>query len=80
MFWQIIKSQYNQSEIDLSPELQDLINIMLSKKTYDINTLFNHNWFSGFDKLSQCEIEELDAYMRQELKKLKGGEEGGGQD
>jgi serine/threonine protein kinase len=80
MFWQIIKSQYNQSEIDLSPELQDLINIMLSKKTYDINTLFNHDWFSGFDKLSQCEIEELDAYMRQELKKLKGGEEGGGQD
>ena len=80
MFWQIIKSQYNQSEIDLSPELQDLINIMLSKKTYDINTLFNLDWFSGFDKLSQCEIEELDAYMRQELKKLKGGEEGGGQD
>ena len=80
MLWQTIKSQYNQSEIDLSPELQDIINLMLSRKTCDINSLLTHDWFSGYNKLSQCEIEELDAYMRQELERLKGGEEGGGED
>ena len=80
IFWRIIKSQYNQSEIDLSPELQDIINLMLSRKTCDINALLTHDWFSGFNKFSQCEMEELDAYMRQELKRLKGGEEGGGED
>jgi len=51
----------------------DIINIMLSHKTSDINILLNHDWFSGFNSLSQCEFEEMENYMRQELKQCEGG-------
>jgi serine/threonine protein kinase len=72
-FWEIIKSQYIQSEVNISFELMDFANIMLSHKTSDINILLNHDWFSGFNSLSQCELEEMETYMRQELKQYEGG-------
>ena len=72
-FWKIIKSQYIQSEVNISLELMDIVNIMLSHKTSDINILLNHDWFSGFNSLSQCELEEMETYMIEELKKYEGG-------
>jgi serine/threonine protein kinase len=72
-FWEIIKSQYIQSEVNISLELMDFANIMLSHKTSDINILLNHDWFSGFNSLSQCKFEEMETYMRQELKQYEGG-------
>ena len=70
-FWKIIKSQYIQSEVNISLELIDLVNIMLSHKTSDINILLNHDWFSGFNSLSQRELKEMDMYMIEELKKYE---------
>ena len=72
-FWKIIKSQYIQSEVNISLELIDLVNIMLSHKTSDINILLNHDWFSGFNSLSQCELKEMEMYMIEELKKYERG-------
>ena len=72
-FWKIIKSQYIQSEVNISLELIDLVNIMLSNKTSDINILLNHDWFSGFNSLSQCELKEMEMYMIEELKKYERG-------
>lgn len=75
-FWKIIKSQYMQSEIDISFELIDIVNIMLSHKISDINTILNHDWFSGLNSLSQRELEEIETYMKQGLKKYEGGTNG----
>ena len=72
-FWKIIKSQFIQSEVNISLELMDIVNIMLSHKTSDINILLNHDWFSGFNSLSQSELKEMETYMIEELKKYEGG-------
>ena len=46
---------------------------MLSNKTSDINILLNHDWFSGFNSLSQRELKEMEIYMIEELKKYERG-------
>ena len=46
---------------------------MLSHQTSDINILLNHDWFSGFNSLTQRELKEMETYMIEELKKYEGG-------
>ena len=72
-FWKIIRSQCIQSEVNISPVLIDFVNLMLSRKISDINILLGHDWLSGFNSLSQCGLEEMENYMKQEIKKYEGG-------
>ena len=72
VFWRIIDSQ---NEYNFTPELKNLINLMLSGKIEDIRRLLSHDWFYKLKKLDKCEFEKLEEYMKNELKKYEGGED-----
>ena len=71
-FWKIIDGQYRYN---FTPELKNLINLMLSGKITDIRKLLSHDWFNKLKKIDKCELEKLESYMKNELKKYEGGED-----
>jgi len=71
-FWKIIDGQYGYN---FTPELKNLINLMLSGKITDIRKLLSHDWFNKLKKINKCELEKLERYMKNELKKYEGGED-----
>ena len=71
-FWSIIDGQ---GRYNFTPELKNLINLMLSRKIEDIRKLLSHDWFNKLKKIDKCEIEKLDDYMKSELKKCEVGED-----
>ena len=48
---------------------------MLSGKITDIRKLLSHDWFNKLKKIDKCELEKLESYMKNELKKYEGGED-----
>ena len=72
-FWKIIE---NQGEFDFSPELKDLVNLMLSGKITDIRELLSHDWFDKIHNIFQNEFKLLEQFMKNELRKLEGDEIG----
>ena len=71
-FWKIIDGQYRYN---FTPELKNLINLMLSGKITDVGKLLSHDWFNKLKKIDKCELEKLESYMKNELKKYEGGED-----
>lgn len=71
-FWKIIDGQYGYN---FTPELKNLINLMLSGKITDIRKLLSHDWFNKLKKIDKCELEKLESYMKNELKKYEVGED-----
>ena len=72
-FWRIIE---NQGEFDFSPELKDLVNQMLSGKITDIHKLLSHDWFDKIHNMSPNEFKLLEQFMKNELRKYEGDENG----
>ena len=72
-FWRIIE---NQGEFDFSPELKDLVNQMLSGKITDIRKLLSHDWFDKVHNMCPNEFKLLEQFMKNELRKYEGNENG----
>ena len=72
-FWRIIE---NQGEFDFSPELKDLVNQMLSGKITDIRKLLSHDWFDKIHNMCPNEFKLLEQFMKNELRKYEGNENG----
>ena len=71
-FWSIIDGQ---GRYNFTPELKNLINLMLSRKIEDIRKLLSHDWLYKLKKIDKSELEKLEAYMKNELKKCEVGED-----
>ena len=71
-FWSIIDGQ---GRYNFTPELKNLVNLMLSRKIEDIRKLLSHNWFNKLKKIDKCELGKLETYMKNELKKCEVGED-----
>ena len=72
-FWRIIEKQ---DGFDFSPELKDLLNIMLSGQITDIRKLLSHDWFDKIHNICPDEFRLNEQFMKNELKKYEGDESG----
>ena len=72
-FWKIIEAQ---GSYDFTPELKDLITLMLSAKISDVTKLLSHDWFATLQNITQNEFELYEQFMKNELRKYEEGENG----
>ena len=72
-FWRIIE---DQGGFDFSPELKDLLNLMLSGQITDIRKLLSHDWFDKIHNICPNEFRLHEQFMKNELKKYEGDESG----
>ena len=72
-FWRIIE---DQGGFDFSPELKDLLNLMLSGQITDIRKLLSHDWFDKIHNICPDEFRLNEQFMKNELKKYEGDENG----
>ena len=72
-FWRLIE---NQGGFDFSPELKNLLNLMFAGQITDIRKLLNHDWFDKIHSICPDEFRLDEQFMRNELKKYEGDENG----
>ena len=72
-FWRLIE---NQGGFDFSPELKNLLSLMFAGQITDIRKLLNHDWFDKIHSICPDEFRLHEQFMRNELKKYEGDENG----
>ena len=72
-FWRLIE---NQGGFDFSPELKNLLSLMFAGQITDIRKLLNHDYFDKIHSICPDEFRLHEQFMRNELKKYEGDENG----